>query len=586
MFLRRWWPQPLTFCRFYSRAPVFSSLSAKKIWTTLENDLHPNDLAFGLVYLAGKKPCPSSRDPRLEQLIVRMKSKCSEISNGSIPKLFLACSRIRVHDIQFWDFLAKRAEEVIDKFNIGQLVCILESLTTPGYQNKRFFQLVTTQVLKAAHLLTPSQIAALLDSLAFSRKPDSRLLILALCAQAVNIHNLFMPVDIAMSLNALRNLDIHDQFLLSKFSDVALEKAACFEAQEIVNTLSAFAHFDFFQPALVTRLIAVAMKITNQFEPLGIALLLGALEKFNVFDYELTRRLCEEALKQAHLFQAISGANTIYALAKFNFFQPTLFHRLFDRIPVAHLDAISLSKIVFALGKFRLYDHRTMFFILPEIQKKIHNFDASSLSLCIDGLATFGGVDESLLVLMCTQAKKRVSQFRPSETLCFLHGLFTLGHYDLELYNLLRPHLDALGELNKSERTHLFICSMCLAVEQPTWPNVPALGYVPASNFNPSFLRKDVAYWLRQMNVRTAKLPDSKFGGLYVDFVLPNAKCVIQLYGPSHFCFESRKPLGRTLLKQRLLEKFGWKVVCVTHFDWFGMPQANRRNYLKSLINT
>ena len=41
-----------------------------------------------------------------------------------------------------------------------------------------------------------------------------------------------------------------------------------------------------------------------------------------------------------------------------------------------------------------------------------------------------------------------------------------------------------------------------------------------------------------------------------------------QVDGPTHFASNTRRPLGPTLLKRRLLAARGWEVVSVPYFHW------------------
>eukprot|EP00666_Eupelagonemidae_sp_cell4sb_P013749 gene13749-biopygen23710 len=42
----------------------------------------------------------------------------------------------------------------------------------------------------------------------------------------------------------------------------------------------------------------------------------------------------------------------------------------------------------------------------------------------------------------------------------------------------------------------------------------------------------------------------------------------IEVDGPSHYAAGSEVPLGATLLRRRLLEARGWRVVPIPYFDW------------------
>lgn len=53
-----------------------------------------------------------------------------------------------------------------------------------------------------------------------------------------------------------------------------------------------------------------------------------------------------------------------------------------------------------------------------------------------------------------------------------------------------------------------------------------------------------------------------------VDVALPGMRLAIEADGPTHFAINTRRPLGATLLKRRLLSQLGWTVVDVPFFEW------------------
>lgn len=53
-----------------------------------------------------------------------------------------------------------------------------------------------------------------------------------------------------------------------------------------------------------------------------------------------------------------------------------------------------------------------------------------------------------------------------------------------------------------------------------------------------------------------------------VDMALPIRKIVIEADGPTHFTCNTKRPLGATALKRRLLQKLGWNLVVVPYYEW------------------
>lgn len=53
-----------------------------------------------------------------------------------------------------------------------------------------------------------------------------------------------------------------------------------------------------------------------------------------------------------------------------------------------------------------------------------------------------------------------------------------------------------------------------------------------------------------------------------VDMALSSHKLVIEADGPTHFTFNTQRPLGATSLKKRLLKQIGWQLITIPYFEW------------------
>jgi hypothetical protein len=87
-------------------------------------------------------------------------------------------------------------------------------------------------------------------------------------------------------------------------------------------------------------------------------------------------------------------------------------------------------------------------------------------------------------------------------------------------------------------------------------------------------------------NALASAFPEEEGPLLTIDAALSTrdgGRAALQLDGPSAFVRNSRAPAGATLLRDRLYEALGWRVVPVAHFAW---PRNNesRTAYLKKLL--
>ena len=77
--------------------------------------------------------------------------------------------------------------------------------------------------------------------------------------------------------------------------------------------------------------------------------------------------------------------------------------------------------------------------------------------------------------------------------------------------------------------------------------------------------------------------------GYLVDLARPSERVAVEVDGPSHFLLPDhrgvRTPNGSTLLKRRLLERAGWRVIAVPFFEWDELRgEEAQRAYLRSRL--
>jgi hypothetical protein len=94
---------------------------------------------------------------------------------------------------------------------------------------------------------------------------------------------------------------------------------------------------------------------------------------------------------------------------------------------------------------------------------------------------------------------------------------------------------------------------------------------------------------LRSIGGLRPELEHSAEGGLFcIDIALdpgagPGRRVAVEVDGPTHFTrSQPYRKLGRTVLRKRLLEQAGWRVVSVPVHVWDGLK--DRAGYLKRLL--
>jgi very-short-patch-repair endonuclease len=78
---------------------------------------------------------------------------------------------------------------------------------------------------------------------------------------------------------------------------------------------------------------------------------------------------------------------------------------------------------------------------------------------------------------------------------------------------------------------------------------------------------------------------EGQAGGLSVDILL-QPQVVVEVDGPSHYCTtDTRRELGKTRFKRRLLTAQGVRCVSVLYFEWEALQSAaQRQEYLRQKL--
>ena len=106
-----------------------------------------------------------------------------------------------------------------------------------------------------------------------------------------------------------------------------------------------------------------------------------------------------------------------------------------------------------------------------------------------------------------------------------------------------------------------------------------------------SAVLREVSKVLQAMGVRHSLCQLAEGGLVCIDIALldaandPNSKLAMYVDGPAHFVRNTHEPNGSTMLRNRLLEAYGWRVITVPQWQW---PRATdgRVAYIKRLLAT
>lgn len=331
-----------------------------------------------------------------------------------------------------------------------------------------------------------------------------------------------------------------------------MPKIRDYDSQNLCNILNALGKLDHYEKGLVNSLCSSAINKINEFSSQGIANTLNALSKLNYYDKRLLDALISAAKNKTREFNSHDISLSLNALGKFNNYEKGLVDAFCSAVmkKSRELNYQSICNAVYALSIFALYREDMWFFLFDELSNLLKE-----------------GVN-SMSVADCSQ----------------IHiGLLALSLENPSLSSKLR-YPDALKD--KCSAAHLQDMSS-------------------SANKLYSTLHLDVSKALKEMSISHENETVAS-GFLSVDiFIKPDMSqqndgdhkgVIIEVDGPSHFLRcgngsemvgkRSTKTKGESLLKDRLLEKQGYKVLHIPYYEWDELTTPEtKKNYLSSVMS-
>eukprot|EP00891_Asterochloris_glomerata_P000405 jgi/Astpho2/405/Aster-x0924 len=181
--------------------------------------------------------------------------------------------------------------------------------------------------------------------------------------------------------------------------------------------------------------------------------------------------------------------------------------------------------------------------------------------------------------------------FQTTSNPTFRRCLERLGSVDIALISakqlhqlfqaimLVKAEAERRGDRHPSEQLQIPLNVQHLAAR---------LWKITVQDVHVSALHREVSDCLAHMGVAHL-LEHLAVDGLFsLDIVLlpdsPTRIC-IEVDGPYHYTVNTLQPMGHTLIRRRLLKLFGWSVITVPYYDWWGLRTPVKRiDYLLRLL--
>jgi len=256
-----------------------------------------------------------------------------------------------------------------------------------------------------------------------------------------------------------------------------------------------------------------------------------------------------------------------------------------------------LANIVWAFAKLGIEAPAMFEAIEVEAQYKILSFDSQALANLAWAYATAGVEAEALLEAVADRCLEKYTTFNAQNLTNLLWSFSTANFAAPQLFAALVPKVyELLGSCTAEGKSQLYQVSMHFRLDAPHCPLTRLLlereaelqaAYLRQAP-RPSRTQTEVSDCLRFVGW------DHDFEhitpeGLSLDMAQPESKLAVEFDGPTHYVLsrvdnvESRTKLdGKSKAEERLLRKFGWRLIRIPFFEWDEVHRcdADREAYL------
>ncbi|KAG1661634.1 hypothetical protein FOA52_007515 [Chlamydomonas sp. UWO 241] len=376
----------------------------------------------------------------------------------------------------------------------------------------------------------------------------------------------FTPQALANTVWALAMLDHTDKDFVTALLKEAKRKLRDFKPQELANTVWALATLDHVDKDFMSMLLKVSTPQLHSFKPQNLSNMLWALATLGHTDGTFMAALLKEAMPRLRDFKPQELANTAWALAT-----------------LGHADDIFMAALVKAATLW------------------LHDCNPQELANMALALAKLRQYDGAFVAALLEAAKSRLDDFTPQNLANMAWALAALGHADdAFVAALFQQAAGMVLGLHARDMKQLFLCELWLkdqhsdvAVPEQLATACKRAWLKERDDPQPSRVQLEVLAVVRQLpgcsGATSEQATDDGLFSIDIAVQLPDGgRLAVEVDGPSHFLSSLPGRLdGATLLRNRMLEARGWRVVSVPVMTgWRSHAKQGQqavRDYLLSL---
>jgi len=324
-------------------------------------------------------------------------------------------------------------------------------------------------------------------------------------------------------------------------AEAALNKdPAVFSSQAISNIYNAFARLNVFNHKLCSHLSLAALLITpSSFAPQNVGIIVNANANFALLDFALLGHMAHAMILNIESADGQAVSNFIHSVAtlniKMHLLQGVLFSWIAQQNPRSFAPQ-ALANIAWSMAILNCTDAALLQWVEGALADTVNNMELLHLRQ----------VHQFITWKSLQMHQSQLAGDRRSPPGASVGSVFSSG--------------DRGGEgKTRGLGWKEFVQNRVLRDNPPT---------------SSSNLQNSVAFATAALNLELIEERKEPVSGYSFDIFLPQSQQVIEVDGPRHFAFETRRPLGPTVLKKRIVELLGYRYISVPYWEWDELTAA------------
>lgn len=247
---------------------------------------------------------------------------------------------------------------------------------------------------------------------------------------------------------------------------------------------------------------------------------------------------------------------------------------------IRHFTAQDLAELAVGVVAMQYDNANLMQLVAFEASKKLRHFSHRELANIVWAFGKVFRRPRRFVLAAAKEARARLPHFAPTELANLAWALTVLEVYDVPLFRDAFAAMEASlarGALAEGDLNQLYQVYSLLRLQAPE----------AVAGVTPELARAMEAAWAaskerekrttnRQAAVakvlETLRVRHEVEAEHDIDILLPEHGVALEVDGPAHFLRNTGHPMGHTIMKRRLLELLGYRVVSIPHFEWDRIP--------------